>query len=103
MTESRGRLQSRQRSRNPTIGLILSAILGALDFPSVLGGGSDDAPPAFILVSSAVFGIVTLVGVWLAWSAKPHGNLEQIRVAPAGPVELVHRCRHCGTPRVECE
>ena len=61
------------RSRNMTIGLILSAILGVIDVLTVTGAGADDGPPAFILVTSLVLGVVTLVGVAMAWRGNARG------------------------------
>ncbi len=62
-----------KRSRNMTIGLILSAILGVLDVVSVAGLGADDGPPPFIIVIGLVLGVVTLVGVAMAWRGNARG------------------------------
>ena len=64
---------SMTRSRNMTIGLILSAILGVLDVVSVAGLGADDGPPAFVIVIGLVLGVVTLVGVAMAWRGNARG------------------------------
>lgn len=61
------------RSRNMTIGLILSAVLGVIDVVSVAGAGADDGPPAFVLVIGLVLGVVTLVGVAMAWRGNARG------------------------------
>ncbi|HVM14831.1 MAG TPA: hypothetical protein VM287_10960 [Egibacteraceae bacterium] len=60
------------QSRKYRIGLVLSALLGALDVFSLAGAGADDGPPAAVLVVAFVLGLVTLVGVWLAW--RGHGR-----------------------------
>ncbi|HWI05676.1 MAG TPA: hypothetical protein VNT52_17850, partial [Acidimicrobiales bacterium] len=55
------------------IGLILSALLGALDVVGIAGAGADDGPPAAVLVIGFVLGLVTLAGVWLAWRGDGRG------------------------------
>ncbi len=61
------------RSRNLTIGLIIAAFLGAVDIISVVGAGADDGPPLPVLVIGVVLGIITLVGVSLAWRGRRGG------------------------------
>ncbi len=61
------------RSRTFTVGLIICAILGAIDVISVVGLGADDAPPAAVVVIGLVLGVITLVGVSLAWRGRPGG------------------------------
>ena len=61
------------RSRTFTIGLVISAVLGAVDVFSVIGAGADDGPPAAVLGISLVMGVITLVGVSLAWRGRRGG------------------------------
>ena len=61
------------RSRNLTIGLIISAVLAVVDIVSVSGAGADNGPPVPVLVIGVVLGIITLVGVSLAWRGKRGG------------------------------
>lgn len=61
------------RTRNLTIGLVISAVLGAVDILSVVGAGADDGPPLPVLVIGVVLGIITLAGVSLAWRARRGG------------------------------
>ncbi len=61
------------RSRNLTIGLIISAFLGAVDIISVVGAVVDEGPPLPVLVIGVVLGIITLVGVSLAWRGRRGG------------------------------
>lgn len=61
------------RSRNLTVGLVLSAILAAVDIAGLAGFATDDAPPAGILIAGAVLGIITLVGVRMAWRDGQNG------------------------------
>ncbi len=61
------------RSRNLTIGLIISAVLAVVDIISVSGVGADNGPPIPVLVIGVVLGIITLVGVSLAWRGKRGG------------------------------
>ena len=61
------------RSRNLAIGLIIAALLGAVDILSVVQAGADDGPPLPVLVIGVVLGIITLVGVSLAWRGKRGG------------------------------
>jgi len=53
--------------------LIISAFLGAVDIVSVLGAGADPGPPLPVLLIGAVLGIITLIGVSLAWRGKRGG------------------------------
>ena len=61
------------RSRNLTVGLVLSAILAALDIVGLAGFGTDDAPPAGMMIASAVLGVITLAGVRMAWRDDQNG------------------------------
>lgn len=61
------------RSRNLTVGLVLSAILGAVDIVGLAGFGSDDAPPPAVMIAGTVLGVITLVGVRMAWRDGQNG------------------------------
>ncbi|HUR24349.1 MAG TPA: hypothetical protein VMZ73_10800 [Acidimicrobiales bacterium] len=61
------------QSRSYRIGLVISALLGAIDVLSIAGAGADDGPPAVVLAIGLVLGLVTLVGVWLAWRGDSRG------------------------------
>ncbi len=61
------------RSRTFTVGLAISAILGVLDVFSVVGMGAEDGPPAAVVVMAFLMGVLTLVGVSLAWRGRRGG------------------------------
>ncbi len=61
------------RSRTLTAGLVLAAVLGALDIVSLPASAGSDGPPLAVGLASAVFGVITLVGVRTAWKAAPSG------------------------------
>ncbi|MDP8900816.1 MAG: hypothetical protein M3N33_06645 [Actinomycetota bacterium] len=61
------------RSRNLTVGLVLSAILAALDIFGLAGFGSDDGPPAGVMIAGAVLGVITFAGVRMAWRDGRNG------------------------------
>lgn len=62
------------------VGLVLAALLGLVDVPSVLNTTPDgeEGPPFAILVVSTICGIVTLIAVYLAWKRR---NAGAVRVA----------------------
>lgn len=66
------------QSRNYKIGLVISALLGALDVLSIAGAGADDGPPPVVLAIGLVLGLVTLVGVWLAWRGDERGFMAVV-------------------------
>ena len=61
------------RSRKMTAGLVLLAVLAALDIVGVAGAGMDGAPPLGVILVSALLGIITLVGVRMDWTGAPRG------------------------------
>ena len=61
------------RSRKMTAGLVLLAVLAALDIVGVAGAGMDGAPPLGVILVSALLGVITLVGVRMAWTGAPRG------------------------------
>ncbi len=61
------------RSRKMTVGLVLLAVLAALDIVGVAGAGMDGAPPLGVILVSALLGVITLVGVRMAWTGAPRG------------------------------
>ncbi|HVL06269.1 MAG TPA: hypothetical protein VM388_09780 [Acidimicrobiales bacterium] len=67
-----------RQTRNYRIGLVLSALLGALDVVSIAGAGADDGPPAAVLAIGSVLGLATLSGVWLAWRGDGRGFLAVV-------------------------
>ena len=60
-------------SRPFTAGLLICTLLGLLDILFAFDV-SDDAPPIPVLVVGAVLGIITLVGVRLAWRDTRRGT-----------------------------
>ena len=50
-------------------GLVLAIVLGLSDAASVLFAGSDDGPPAVIIVLSVVIGLITIVAAVAYWRA----------------------------------
>lgn len=61
------------QSRQYRIGLVLCAVLAGVDVLSVGAAGADDGPPAAVVAVGLVLGLVTLVGVWLAWRGDARG------------------------------
>lgn len=61
------------RSRSFNVGLSIGAVLGAVDVLSVVGAGADDGPPTAVLALASVLGVITLVGVSVAWRGRPGG------------------------------
>jgi hypothetical protein len=68
------------RSRTLTAGLVICALLGIADILGLAGLGADGAPPAAIVIGGAVLGLITLVGVRLAWRAR-HGGILAVVVS----------------------
>jgi O-antigen/teichoic acid export membrane protein len=66
------------QSRSYRIGLVISALLGAVDVVSIGGAGADDGPPAGVLAIGLVLGLVTLAGVWLAWRGDERGFMAVV-------------------------
>lgn len=52
-------------------GLGICAVLGGADVVGLGGNGQDGAPPAAVLVTGAVLGVVTLVAAWRARNQRP--------------------------------
>ena len=61
------------RNRNLTVGLALAAILAAVDIVGLAGFGTEDAPPAWVMIAGAVLGVITLFGVRIAWRDGKNG------------------------------
>ena len=57
-------------NRNVVVGLVICALLGLLELVGLAGINSPDAPPAPVVLSGGALGIITLVGVVLAWQGK---------------------------------
>jgi hypothetical protein len=67
------------------VGLVLSALLGAANFPFLfdpnsLGSATQSPPPYWLLVINAVLGLVSIVAAVLAWRS---GNRMLIRINAA--------------------
>lgn len=60
-------------TRQFKIGLIICALLGIIDVVSIASVGSDDGPPTAVIVIGLVLGLITLVGVRLAWRGDDKG------------------------------
>lgn len=60
------------------IGLALCALLGVFDVLSVAGAGAEDAPPTPIVVLGVILGLITLVGVFLAWRGAKKGFIAVV-------------------------
>ena len=58
-----------------TSGLAICALLGVVDIVSLGGLGADDGPPTGIVLLGAVLGVLTLVGVWMAWRGQRRGAI----------------------------
>ncbi|TWP54195.1 hypothetical protein FKR81_01130 [Lentzea tibetensis] len=55
-----------------TAGLTICGLLGLFDVVSI-GGAGEDGPPLGIVVAAAALGVLTLVGVVMAWRGKRFG------------------------------
>lgn len=60
---------------NHKIGLVLCALLGALDLVGIVGLWQHPGPPAAVAVTGAVFGAVTLA----AYLPAKHGDARAVR------------------------
>ena len=60
------------------IGLVLCALLGVVDVVSVAGAGAEDGPPTPVLVLGLILGLITLVGVYLAWRGDKRGFIAVV-------------------------
>ena len=54
-------------------GLAICALLGLLDIIGLAGFATEPTPPAAVMIGAALLGVVTLVGVWLAWQDRRGG------------------------------
>jgi len=66
-----------------TIAVVLHALLGLaaifLTIPEMTGAVSpDEGPPMFIVVTSLIIGILSLVSAWGAWQGKKWGQISTI-------------------------
>ena len=66
------------QSRQYRIGLVLCAVLAVVDVLSVGAAGADDGPPVAVVAIGFVLGLVTLVGVWLAWRGDERGFMTVV-------------------------
>jgi hypothetical protein len=62
-------------NRTPAViaGLVICTLLGLLELVGLAGINSNDAPPAAVVISGGALGVITLVGVFLAWQGKRSG------------------------------
>jgi len=72
-----------QRPLPVTIAVVLQVLLGLaaifITIPEMTGGVSpDEGPPMFIVVTSLVIGILSLVSAWGAWQGKKWGQVSTI-------------------------
>jgi uncharacterized membrane protein (DUF2068 family) len=72
-----------QRPLTVTIAVVLHALLGLaailITIPEMTGAVSpDEGPPMFIVVTSLVIGILSLVSAWGAWQGKKWGQVSTI-------------------------
>jgi hypothetical protein len=72
-----------QRPLTVTIAVVLHALLGLaailITIPEMTGGVSpDEGPPMFIVVTSLVIGVLSLVSAWGAWQGKKWGMVSAI-------------------------
>jgi hypothetical protein len=74
---------NRQRPLPVTIAVVLHALLGLaaifITIPEMTGAVSpDEGPPMFIVVTSLVIGVLSLVSAWGAWQGKKWGQVSTI-------------------------
>ena len=72
-----------QRPLTVTIAVVLHALLGLaaifITIPEMTGAVSpDEGPPMFIVITSLVIGILSLVSAWGAWQGKKWGQISTI-------------------------
>jgi len=61
-----------------TTGLVICTLLGLLELVGLVGINSDDAPPAAVVIVGGVLGVITLIGVFLAWQGKRVGVVTAV-------------------------
>ncbi|MGI9097904.1 MAG: hypothetical protein ACR2H2_05330, partial [Solirubrobacteraceae bacterium] len=67
-----------KRSTPTTYGLAICVLLGVIGIISLAQLGADDGPPVGVILSGAVFGVITLVGARMAWRGDRRGVLAVI-------------------------
>ncbi len=72
-----------QRPLPVTIAVVLHALLGLaaifITIPEITGAVSpDEGPPMFIVVTSLIIGILSLVSAWGTWQGKKWGQVSTI-------------------------
>ncbi|MCB0176265.1 MAG: hypothetical protein KDJ97_37555, partial [Anaerolineae bacterium] len=71
-----------QRSLPFTIAIALQLLLSVLDIlvslPDLIGQGTSEGPPMFIVVLSLVIGILGLAAAWGAWQGRRWGVISII-------------------------
>jgi hypothetical protein len=66
------------RTTAVTAGLVICTLLGLLELVGLAGINSKDAPPAAVVISGGALGVITLVGVFLAWQGKRAGVITAV-------------------------
>lgn len=61
------------RPRTLTTGLAICGVLAAVDVLGLAGAGMEDAPPLFVVILGAVFGVVTLAALRPALAGQAMG------------------------------
>ncbi len=67
-----------KRSTPTTFGLAICVLLGVIGIISLAQLGADDGPPVGVILSGAVFGVITLVGARMAWRGDRRGVVAVI-------------------------
>ncbi len=70
-----------KRSTPTTYGLAICVLLGVIGIISLAQLGSDDGPPVGVILSGAVFGVITLVGARMAWRGGRKGGVVAVIVS----------------------
>jgi hypothetical protein len=67
-------------NRTPAViaGLVICTLLGLLELVGLAGINSEDAPPAAVVLTGGALGLITLVGVFLAWQGKRAGVVTAV-------------------------
>jgi hypothetical protein len=67
-------------TRSPALitGFVLCTLLGVLDIVGLAGFGMDNAPPAAVIITGAVLGIVTVAAAVPAWRGSRRAIIAMI-------------------------
>ncbi|MBV8995507.1 MAG: hypothetical protein JO287_17815 [Pseudonocardiales bacterium] len=61
-------------SRTFITGLALAVLLALADLISLAAINTADSPPAVVVIAGAALGLITLIGVWMAWRRQRGGR-----------------------------